>query len=181
MTVRWHVNPKTGEAGKCGAEYQCPFGSSFGGHQNTKREASKMYEDYREGLFDPKGSSDFYFLSDREHEDFTQGDCGLLAAEIHRQKGYPVVAVGIRGAGIDDTSWDHIAVRAPDGRILDATGIRPESESAKAWNSNGKYEVVFSEIQVEEINSYLLKKGDMDFKSSDPKATAGKILEALRG
>lgn len=182
MTTKWHVNRETGESGKCRAEYNCPFGGSFNGHQTTKREAVAMYGEYRADLFSSTGSSNFYFLSDEEHEFFSQGDCGVLAAELYRQTGYPVVAVGVREEGFDGTSWQHVAVRAPDGRLLDVTGIRPESETAKAWKGFGDGEVFFKEIEPDKIDSYLGKEeGARAFGAADPKVTAGKILEALRG
>jgi len=181
MATRWHVNPRTGETGKCSAEYSCPFGGSFNGHQDTKREAARMYEQYREGLFESQGVSHFYFLSDEEHEWFTQGDCGNLAKELNRVTGYPIVAVGIRGKAIDGTSWEHVAVRAPDGRILDVTGIQPSEETEKAWSSHGLYEVVFEEVEDHQVDTYLNRSSEDDFKEANPQRTAKRIVEALRG
>jgi len=180
--VAWHVNPATGEPGRCGAEYSCPFGGSLIGHESSKRAASKLYEDFRDGLFEPRGISRFYFLSDEDHEAFTQGDCGLLAEELHRRTGYPVVAVGTRGGGLDGTTWEHIAVRAPDGRLLDVTGIQPEAETGLAWSSSGRYEVVFEEIPVEAIGERLGSIPDeRGFDEADEKAVAKRILSALEG
>lgn len=180
--VAWHVNPATGEPGRCSAQYNCPFGGSFIGHESSKRAASKLYEDFRSGLFEPTGISHFYFLSDEEHEWFTQGDCGELASELHRLTGYPVVAVGIRGRTVDGTMWDHIAVRAPDGRVIDVTGIQPEEETRKAWSSRGLYEVVLEEIPEKRIHSYLgSTPGGSSFYGADPKPTAKRIIAALKG
>lgn len=183
MATKWHVNPETGEAGRCSAEYSCPFGGSLNGHQSTKRDAARMYEDFRGNLFEPSGASHFYFLSDEEHEWFTQGDCGKLAAELHRRTGYPVVAVGLQGGGLDGVAWDHMAVRAPDGRILDVTGIQPEAETQKAWSVHGAYEVVLEEIPVGSIDGYLgVVPGESEgFRGADPRVTAERILRALRG
>lgn len=112
--ARWHVNPDTGEAGRCSAEYSCPFGGSFNGHQDTKTAAARMYEDFRGNLFEPTGASYFYFLSDEDHEQFTSGDCGDLAAELHRRTGYPVVAMGSQWKN-GEILWDHVAGRPMGG------------------------------------------------------------------
>jgi hypothetical protein len=179
--VAWHVNPATGEAGRCKAQYNCPFGGELNGHTSTKREAAKLYEDFMAGRSEPNGISQFYFLSDEDHEAFTQGDCGIFAEELHRQTGYPVVAVGVRGGRLGpETSWEHIAVRAPDGRILDVTGLQPESETKLAWGLKGKYEVILEEIPVSEIPERLgYEPGHRNFDEADAKATATTILKAL--
>jgi len=178
--ARWHVNPDTGEAGKCVAEYSCPFGGSFNGHQDTKREASAMYEAYREGLLEPEGASYFYFLSDEEHEQFTQGDCGDLAAELHRLTGYPIVAMGLRGKS-GEVLWDHIAVRAPDGRILDVTGIQPQSGTVKAWGYDSEsFEI--ETIELSEINRRLgVEQGAGGPGSEDATSLAQLIIKRLQG
>lgn len=178
--ARWHVNPDTGEAGKCVAEYSCPFGGSFNGHQDTKREASAMYEAYREGLLEPEGASYFYFLSDEEHEQFTQGDCGDLAAELHRLTGYPIVAMGLRGKN-GEVLWDHIAVRAPDGRVLDVTGIQPQSGTVKAWHYDPKnFEI--ETIRSDEISSRLGVESSVgEPGSKEATALAKLILKRLQG
>lgn len=180
---KWHVNPATGQAGKCSAEYSCPFGGALGGHKTTKREASKLYEDYRDGLYSKDHSSYFYFISDEENEMFTEGDCGLLARELHKQNGYPVVAIGLRQTG-QTTSWQHMVVRTPENRFLDVTGIQTESSLKGAWSYRFSVrpdeEIVFEELNENKIEEYLGKvEGQKAYPNSDPQATASRILRAL--
>lgn len=177
--ARGHVNPETGEPGICGAEYSCPFGGSFNGHESSKRRASALYEGYRENLHEPNGASYFYFLSDEDHERYTSGECGDLAAELHRLTGYPLVAMGSRWND-GRVLWDHIAVRAPDGRILDVTGIQPESGTVKAWG----YDPESFEIETIELNEIDGRLGDPGLEgepgSKDAAILAKLILRRLR-
>lgn len=125
----WHINPDTGDVGKCGAIYSCPF-SGISNHTKTKTEARKNYEDFSEAILDSEGDAYFFHISDKDSEAFTQGDCGIFADELHRATGWPQVLIGENGP---DGEFEHIAVRAPDGRILDVTGIQSESTIKKAW------------------------------------------------
>lgn len=178
--TNWHVNPDTGESGRCSAEHSCPFGGSFNGHQDTKKAAARMYEDFRGNLFEADGASYFYFLSDEDHEQFTSGDCGDLAAELHRRTGYPVVAMGSQWKN-GEILWDHVAVRAPDGRILDVTGIQPESGTIAAWHYEPE-SFRTKEITVEEIHGALGMEDRLDAPGSDrAEIVAGRIINALKG
>lgn len=182
--AKWHVNPSTGIAGKCSAEYSCPFGGALGGHEDTKKAASKLYEDYRDGLYSTDHASYFYFISDEENEMFTGGDCGLLARELNKKTGDPVHAVGIRSKDTGEVEWQHMTVKTSEGRFLDVTGIQPEANLIKAWTSHIELqpdeELVIEEIDEKEIESRLGKDpGKKSFERSDPSATASKVLKAL--
>ena len=43
--TRWHVNPETGDVGKCRAQTSCPFGDLDTAHYSSKAEARQAYED----------------------------------------------------------------------------------------------------------------------------------------
>lgn len=60
----------------------------------------------------------------RTQATFTKGACSILAAEVHRVTGWPMTVFTAEDAG---SSWTgHVAVKLPDGRYLDATGITEE-------------------------------------------------------
>lgn len=55
---------------------------------------------------------------------FTRGACSFVAAEVHRVTGWPMTVFSAKGF---EKSWQgHVAVKLPDGRYLDATGITEE-------------------------------------------------------
>jgi len=55
---------------------------------------------------------------------FTRGACSVLAAEVHRVTGWPMTVFTAKGS---EGYWTgHVAVKLPDGRYLDATGITDE-------------------------------------------------------
>lgn len=181
----WHVNPETGEAGRCSAAYKCPFGGELGGHKSTKKEAALLYESYREGLHDADKRSYFYFIADVEGEAFTSGDCGHFARDLHKSTGYPVNAVGIKTEGKSDIEWQHMTVRAPDGRFLDVTGLQPESILKKSWGSHLSLEpgeeIVIQEIQENQIEGCLGNAvGHHEYPNVDSKSTVKRVLEALK-
>lgn len=181
--AKWHVNPSTGIAGKCSAEYNCPFGGELGGHADTKKAASVMYENFRDGLYSQEHPSYFYFISENDNEAFTGGDCGLLARELHRKTGYPVHAVGIRSKDTGEVTWEHMTVKAGD-RFLDVTGIQPEGNLKTAWGKHMELqpheEIVIEEIDEKEIEKRLENpEGHKAFPNADPNETASMILNAL--
>lgn len=52
---------------------------------------------------------------------FTKGACSVLAAEVHRVTGWPMTVFTAKDS---EKSWTgHVAVKLPDGRYLDATGV----------------------------------------------------------
>lgn len=63
-------------------------------------------------------------------ERFTCGDCHLLAWEIRRRAGWPMLcftAASRRGP------YDHAFVLLPDGRALDILGVWSTDELAESW------------------------------------------------
>lgn len=42
--AKYHINPRTGKAGACGAKHQCPFGDLKDDHYSTREEAQEAYE-----------------------------------------------------------------------------------------------------------------------------------------
>lgn len=50
---------------------------------------------------------------------YTQGDCYILAGEISRLTGWPVVA---------SVTYAHVLVKHPSGMLLDISGLHPPGE-----------------------------------------------------
>lgn len=83
-------------------------------------------------------------------EAFTLGDCWHLAETIHTMTGHPIITASwtetvTEHDPITDeeevwtyTSWSHVAVRLPDGRILDILGIWSEQEWLDHWAEQSK-------------------------------------------
>lgn len=185
MTARWHVNPETGKPGRCKAAYACRFGGAESGHGDTMESASRLYEGFRDGLYDSNKSAHFYFMTDDEQTSFTEGDCGLLARELHFRTDYPVQAIGVKTHGKDRIEWEHVAVKTPEGRYMDVTGIHPEDSFSKTWSKRSKLskneEIVFEEIPEKSIEAYLGgDEDDQTFSDTDPKKAAAKILKAMK-
>lgn len=63
-------------------------------------------------------------LEEEIRERYTEGECYLLALALHSLGLGELVAVVDDTAALDDrTSWTHMAVRIPEGYILDADGL----------------------------------------------------------
>jgi hypothetical protein len=68
--------------------------------------------------------------------DFTEGGCWLLARALHKRTGWPVIALGVERdleEAADERYWEHMAVRMPDGHLLDVTGSHDEQEFLRLW------------------------------------------------
>lgn len=167
MTTLWHVNPETGEPGKCSAVYSCPFGNEFG-HASTKREASKLYEDFMSNLHDPEGASYFYFIGDDDHTRYTNGECGLLARAMHEQTGWPIVGLG-PVSGDESITVQHVAVRTPDGRLLDVTGVQPLSRAVLVW---GNTEIGHKELDALAVDASLGYRQPLEIQDDTYKMAA---------
>lgn len=70
----------------------------------------------------------FYF-SPLEKSIFTQGDCWVLARELHGISGWGIVTAG------DEFDWYHAANRLPDGSIIDIMGIWEENTWLAYWHA----------------------------------------------
>lgn len=68
-----------------------------------------------------------------DDERFTEGDCHLLAGEIHRLTGWPVCALHA-GRRIADT---HAFVLAPGRRAIDVRGVRDVRTLIREWRGEG--------------------------------------------
>lgn len=63
-------------------------------------------------------------LSEDKCERYLYGDCVLLALAVHARTGWEVVR--IVDGDPDDPDVDHVLVRMPDGRLLDAAGAHSD-------------------------------------------------------
>lgn len=91
------------------------------------------------------------FFTPDEQEAFTFGDCWLLARAMHNITGWQMVAVGCTGGAVDGMlrDWVHIAVRTPQGLILDINGLHTDDEVRDQWQ--GEFWMVSDEEGVIEI------------------------------
>lgn len=171
----FHVHPETGEPGRCRAHlHSCPF-STEDNHFSTKEEARAFYEDYASKLTDSTQSVEFHFVTDEEETHFTDGDCGILARAIHRKTGWPLVLASSDGSlPLDRIDWDHMAVRAPDGRIIDAVGMSTEADFREAW---GGAKAELTEISGDQWAT--VHRWGQQFESS-PVKVANRILKSLK-
>lgn len=172
-TPIFHIHPVTGEPSRCRAMlHRCPF-SAYEQHFETADEARVFFEQYADRLSDPTQSAKFHFVTAEEEDDFTVGDCGILARELYRKTGWPLVLASSKSAEkIEDIDWDHMAVRAPDGRIVDAVGMSTEEDFLGRWPAAQ----VLTEVSGEDWSSVHIFK--QQFKSS-PVKVANKILKSL--
>lgn len=63
-------------------------------------------------------------------DDYTCGDCWLLAAAVKDVTGLPFVAYFDKADG----QWNHVANRLPDGRIVDIEGVWTPEAWAEKWD-----------------------------------------------
>lgn len=62
-------------------------------------------------------------LHEADRDNYTEGDCYLLAKELHLLGLGELVIVTRAGLPEEGKSWTHMAVRTPEGYILDADGL----------------------------------------------------------
>lgn len=178
----FHINPKTGEPGKCRARYQCPYGNESA-HSDDPQELRKIYEDFMEDLQNSSKTVRFHFSTDSEQDSFSNGDCAHLAKALARKTGGSLVVLS------DDPDfelnlrvdpqlvlWDHMAVRLKDGRILDVSGLWTEKEIAGEWSGPRSRSGVF---QIEEKHFNWLQEDGLQFGES-PIKTSNKIVRVLQ-
>lgn len=168
----FHIHPETGEPGRCRARLHCCPYSTEDNHFGSREDARAFYEDFANRMTDPSRSVDFHFVTDEEKSSFTEGDCGILARVIHRKTGWPIVVASYAPSdSLENLDWDHMAVRTPDGRILDATGLSREDDFRKIWKAKALTEI--SEKQWGTVHPWK-----QQFDSSPIKVT-NRILKAL--
>jgi hypothetical protein len=102
-----------------------------------------------------------FSFSPEEVYEFTNGDCYLLAIEIHKLVGWEMVAIGydqgvpdangkwtrtmpedftsgrMAHCAPEDFNWFHMANRLPNGSIVDIEGIHHEAAAVAKWMPNG--------------------------------------------
>jgi hypothetical protein len=76
--------------------------------------------------------------ADRQtNETFTLGGCWILAEDLHRTTGWPLVLVATsaktRPDGATAYGWVHVLVRSPDGRLIDVEGVHDPADVWGRW------------------------------------------------
>lgn len=127
-------------------------------------------------------TADRVFTPD-EQEAFTWGDCWLLARAMHNITGWQMVAVGCSGGRADGAlrDWVHIAVRTPEGSILDIDGFHTDDETTARWREDfwmvsaeeGDIEVF--DVDVDMWNG-LTEDQSARYSEIDPSLTAQRLL-----
>lgn len=118
-----------------------------------------------------------------EQEAFSFGDCWLLTRALHNITGWQMVAVGCTGgkdAGIL-RDWTHIAVRTPEGLILDITGLHTDEDIERQWADNfrlfsdeeGSIEIF--DIDVNAWEGLTMGQSSL-YPKIDPSLTAHRLL-----
>lgn len=107
-----------------------PTGGQFAATARTEAQTDLLAE-RRAAPFTPYGGEhDGYTatkgVTEGQVEDFTHNACGVLAAEMSRRTGWPVVVVGA-DPEYSQVGWFHAGVRRPDGRIIDVEGSWDEA------------------------------------------------------
>lgn len=72
-------------------------------------------------------------ITKRDLERFTDGDCDILAHELHRITGWPLYCLheGNREPAL------HAFVVAPGKRAVDVSGVHPVAKLVKEWGAAG--------------------------------------------
>lgn len=181
-TLLFHINPKTGEPGKCRARYKCPYGNESA-HSEDPQVLRKTYEEFMEDLQNRSKSVQFHFSTDSELDAFSNGDCAHLAKALARKTGGSLVVLSDdedfeRSLRVDPglALWDHMAVRLNDGRILDVSGLWTEKEISKEWSWGDSQSRVF-QIDAKYFNK--LQEIELQFGIS-PIKTSNKITKILK-
>lgn len=68
-------------------------------------------------------------ITEKDVEQYTCGDCHILALSIHKRTGWPVCALE------DEDGWAnyHAFVKMPDGRFMDVRGPQTKVEIMQQW------------------------------------------------
>jgi hypothetical protein len=116
---------------------------------------------------------------------YTEGDCWLLALELRRLTGFPMVfSVWTEDhSEIDEWDWDHVAVRLPDGRVMDVTGVKDEDVFRLEWRSKTLYDTDSSDV-IRMLLGPLVDdnlEGDGEFRTrAQARACARRMLNEFR-
>lgn len=122
-------------------------------------------------------------FSPDEHEAFSFGDCWLLARALHNITGWTMVAVGCTGGFVNGVlrDWVHIAVRTPEGQVLDIGGLHQDADVVTMWaddfwmfsGETGSIEVF--DITVQDWEG-LTREQVSQYPEIDPSLTAQRLL-----
>lgn len=108
-----------------------PAGGQFATTARTEAQLGDLRAERRAAPYVPYGGEHDGHIATKgvtegQVEDFTHNACGVLAAEMSRRTGWPVVVVGA-DPEYSEIGWFHAGVRRPDGRIVDVEGSWDEA------------------------------------------------------
>jgi len=157
---KFHFNPKTSALGQCFAkEDNCPFGGESI-HSSDRHELLKKVDLFYTSLI-KKDNVDFFFIDEKEINDFSRGDCDVLALSLSKEFKRPMIAVYYKGINREGQSYKighHVGILLEDGRILDVKGIWSQEKFYEDWKGYNTDENIFiSEINEAEFNQYGFK------------------------
>jgi hypothetical protein len=79
-------------------------------------------------------------------ETFAYGECVALASAMRRHTGWPYAI-----AWLDESTFNHVGVRTPDGRFLDICGAHTDVEVLRSGAWKGRQHTFISESKKGEI------------------------------
>ena len=103
-------------------------------------------------------------------EAFTCGDCWMLARAIHDISKWDMVLYNPYPHR-DLDYWEHVAVRMPDGLILDIEGAHTEDDFLQRWNENAADEDAYEYgevIPLSGVDEWERATGDQVPAYADP-------------
>jgi len=82
---------------------------------------------------------------------YLRGNCALLAVEIHRAAGWPLIMLSSEASKnsphhYNDTRMVHVMTRRPDGYLVDIGGAITDQQALGDWQGT------YPDVQVEEIS-----------------------------
>lgn len=83
------------------------------------------------GTSEDEVTASFADVAEEYGDRFTSSDCDVLADELHRRTGWPIVAVGDGAYGT--VGWVHAGVMTPAGLILDVKGLHEPQDWVGAY------------------------------------------------
>lgn len=146
--MKYHINPETGNPGRCTASAgKCPFLSESLHYETVEaaragfESAMRISKEENYLAFDGEPLWD-EGVTERLEEIYTEGDCWKLAYALHERYGYEVYTFGV-----SDDSWYHVAVKVDEDTFLDITGFSDEDELA------GPYGEIVVKVSDEHLTS----------------------------
>jgi len=82
---------------------------------------------------------------------YLRGNCALLAIEIHRAAGWPLIMISSEASKdsphhYNDSRMVHVLTRRPDGRLVDIGGAHTDQQALGDWQGT------YPDVQAEEIS-----------------------------